>query len=212
MGCPARIGAVRQVPGGSGRAFGLRGAGLLEFLIALLIFSAGMSGVMAAQLVAKRAMFDARQQSVATALGADMLARIAANPSQVAVYAAASVGDADNPRPEPSVNCDNTLCSPGQLALFDLWRWEGALLGAAETDGGVRTGGLVLPRACMEYAAPLLILTLSWRASMPTVGDEPAAMACGTLVDGLYDAGDAGVGNMRFARQLQLTRFVAASP
>ncbi|MCB1842023.1 MAG: type IV pilus modification protein PilV [Halioglobus sp.] len=207
-----RVAAARPALNQRGPSFVLRGAGLLEFLIALLIFSTGMTGVMAAQLASKRAMFDARQQSVAAALAADMLARIAANPSQVTAYAAASAGDAENARPEPAVNCHHSLCTPEQLVLFDLWLWEGALLGAAATDHEVKTGGLIAPRACFQYAAPLLTLTLSWRSSAGSFAGESTAMACGSLVEGVYDAGDAEAGNNRLARQLQLSSFVPGSP
>ena len=47
-----------------------RGVGMLEFLLALLIFCVGMMGLMSAQLAGKRAGFEASHRSTATALAA----------------------------------------------------------------------------------------------------------------------------------------------
>lgn len=187
-----------------------RGVGLLEFLIALCVFTASMSGVMSVQLAAKRASFEAHQYSIANALAVDILTRIAANPGQVDLYTAAVAGDAAEPQPSPGTNCNTSACTPEQLAVFDLWRWEAALLGANETSAGQSAGGLSAPRACFRRSGSLVTLGLSWRGATPS--DEASGLRCGALVPGLYDVADAEPGNNRLRRHLELSTIVVGVP
>lgn len=187
-----------------------RGFALMEFIIALLIFTVGMSGVLSAQLAAKRATFEAHQYAIANTLAADILTKIAANPEQVEIYAAAVAGDSAEPLPAPEVDCSASACSPEQLAAYDLWRWEAALFGANATSAGAPAGGLVAPRACFRRNGRLLTLGLSWRGASPS--DEAPGLACGALVAGLYDAADGEPGNNRLRRQLELSILLAGSP
>ena len=50
-----------------------RGVGMLEFLVALMIFSMGITGLLSAQLVAKKTIIEAGQRSMAIALARDIL-------------------------------------------------------------------------------------------------------------------------------------------
>ncbi|RLA48698.1 MAG: hypothetical protein DRQ98_14465, partial [Gammaproteobacteria bacterium] len=50
---------------------GQKGVGLLEVLIALLIFTTGMMGLLSTQLAGKKAGYEATQRSIATALARD---------------------------------------------------------------------------------------------------------------------------------------------
>jgi type IV pilus assembly protein PilV len=146
---------------------GHSGIGMLEFLIALLIFSMGMMGLLSAQLAGKKASYEAGQRSVATALARDMLERIRANPGQIAVYRLADVGNSSHRLPQPDADCDTTACSAPQLATFDVWQWESLLLGESETLAGVYAGGLVSPRACVTGDTGEIAVTISWLGAIP---------------------------------------------
>jgi len=157
-------------PVGAKKVFGIgghSGIGMLEFLIALLIFSMGMMGLLTAQLAGKKASYEAGQRSIATALARDMLERIRANPGQVAVYRLADVGDSSHRLPLPDADCDTTACSAAQLATFDMWQWESLLLGESEMLAGVYAGGLLSPRACITGDTGEIAVTISWLGAIP---------------------------------------------
>jgi type IV pilus assembly protein PilV len=150
--------AAKKVRGASGHT----GIGMLEFLIALLIFSMGMMGLLTAQLAGKKVGHEAAQRSIATALVRDMLERIRANPGQIADYRGTEAGDASHRLPLPDADCDTTACTATQLAAFDVWQWESLLLGESEKLAGVYAGGLVSPRACITGDAGEIAVTISW--------------------------------------------------
>jgi type IV pilus assembly protein PilV len=160
-GCTAPITgpvAAKKVFGISGHT----GIGMLEFLVALLIFSMGMMGLLTAQLAGKKAGHEAAQRSIATALVRDMLERIRANPGQIADYRGTEAGDASHRLPLPDADCDTTACSASQLATFDVWQWESLLLGESEKLAGIYAGGLVSPRACITGDTGEIAVTISW--------------------------------------------------
>lgn len=141
---------------------GHSGVGMLEFLIALLIFSMGMMGLLTAQLAGKKVGYEAAQRSIATALARDILERMRANPGQIAAYRVTDAGDASHRLPLPDADCDTTACSASQLATFDVWQWESLLLGESEKLAGVYAGGLVSPRACITGDTGEIAVTISW--------------------------------------------------
>lgn len=137
---------------------------MLEFLVALLIFSTGLLGLMTGQLAGKRASHDALQRSMATVLLRDVLTRIRANPAQVAAYHLQFDGGEGAQAIVPANNCDSSSCNAAQLAAFDLWQWQDLLQGAVEYRGQTSTGGLLLPMATIDSAGPLVRVTISWCA------------------------------------------------
>jgi type IV pilus assembly protein PilV len=160
---------------------GHRGIGMLEFVIALLIFSMGMMGLLSAQLAGKKAGYEAAQRSIATALVRDMLERIRANPGQISAYQVTDAGDTSHRVPLPDVDCDATECSAVQLATFDIWQWESLLLGASEQLSGVYAGGLVAPRACIASDAGEVAVTISWLDATPS--QKAIAANCGGEIE-----------------------------
>ena len=188
---------------------GQKGAGLLEVLIALLIFSTGMMGLIATQLAGKKAGYEATQRSTATALARDILERVQANPGQVTAYVVNNAGDQGNPLSIPAANCERADCTPAQLAAFDLWQWESLLLGTPEQHDGANVGGLVSPRACIFQQGAVVSVAISWLGT--TSARDPAESACGSDVAGLYDApGDAPGNNLR-RRQMLMSTYIGAS-
>jgi type IV pilus assembly protein PilV len=138
------------------------GVGMLEFLIALLVFSVGMIGLMSAQLIGKKASFDASQRSAATALARDIVERMRANPSQTMAYRVVGAGDATSRQPTPDADCSTMNCSAEQLAAYDLWQWESQLVGESAQDAVGNAGGLVAPRACIGSSDGEVHVVISW--------------------------------------------------
>jgi type IV pilus assembly protein PilV len=160
-----------------GATHAMRGVGMFEFLLALLILSIGMMGLLAAQLAGKRAGFEASQRSSATALARDILERMRANPGQLDAYQIAGAGVAAGRLPPPDADCDAALCTAAQLAVFDVWQWESLLVGESEQVGGDSVGGLFSPRGCISRAGGAVTVTISWRSFAP---EGPAATSdCG---------------------------------
>lgn len=186
-------------------ANGQRGVGMLEFLIALLIFAVGMMGLVAAQLAGKRAGFEANQRSIATALARDMLERMRANAGQLEAYQVAGVGGGSGRLPSPEADCRSVECTAQQMAAFDLWQWESLLFGEPEQVGGENAGGLVSPRGCIRREGGEITVSISWLGVTP---EGPAApVACGeNAAPGAPE--DAGVETRR-RHQLTLATFVA---
>lgn len=185
------------------------GVGMLEFLVALLVFSLGMTGLLSAQLVGKKTSFDASQRSVATALARDMLERMRANPGQITAYQVAGLGDEARRLALPDTDCDATACTAGQLAVFDLWQWESLLLGESARDAVGNAGGLVAPRACITAVAGEVGVTISWRGVMRGVTTvEPVAAGCDGGGD---DVPVDGQGDGAQRQQLTVSTFIAES-
>ena len=187
------------------------GASLIEVMVALLIFATAMGGIVTTQLAGKRAAHEALQRSVAALLAGDMLERMRGNPGQLAVYAAHILGDRDAPISPPAADCTLAVCSPAQLASYDLWQWESLLLGEAEREGEYRLGGLLNPRACVAVSGSRITLALSWRG--PTASLSPVDFACGSDSTGIYDAPGHPPGNRLLRRVLTVsTAVMAVSP
>jgi type IV pilus assembly protein PilV len=178
-----------------------RGMSLIEVLVSLVILSLGVLAVVALQLVAKRNNADAGQRTIAAQLAYDLIERMRANASKAtldAYLAAAPItapmgyGNAGaGTRSVPAVSCTGT-CTPAQMVEWDLYQWERALLGAAETVAGSNTGGLVMPTACVRYTPNsglngdgIYTVAIAWRSnieisdwSAADITTEPAR-ACG---------------------------------
>jgi type IV pilus assembly protein PilV len=149
---------------------------MLEFLVALLIFSVGMIGLMSAQLAGKKASFDASQRSNATALVRDIVERMHANPGQAMAYQVVGAGDEGSRLPPPDADCGVTDCSAEQLAAFDLWQWESLLVGESAQDAAGNAGGLVAPLACIRSADGAVDVVVSWQGvTRAVMSAQPAA-------------------------------------
>lgn len=181
-----------------------RGFSLIEILVALFVFAIGILTVAGLQIVSKRTNFDAVQRTTATYLANDIVERMRANPSQLAVYVDDTLGAA---RAAPAVNCNAAVCTPANLADFDVWQWQQAIDGVAEQsviDGNAtNTGGLVNPTGCIEGVAAggqgVYTVTVAWEGTteLQNFNDDNT---CGT---GKYGA------NNEFRRLVQITTYVA---
>lgn len=181
---------------------GQSGVGLVEVLIATTVFSIGVLGTFSMQISAKKANFEASQQSVATHMARDILARMRSNQKEIASYVVEEVGAHAIP---VETDCRLESCSRGQLAAYDLSEWTSLLIGEAETvsinDNELQSGGLVLPRACIRSSSGKVSITIVWRGVGKLISDASSNCADST---GLY-----GPGNIQ-RRLFVLTSFIGA--
>jgi type IV pilus assembly protein PilV len=179
-----------------------RGVGMIEVLIALLVFSIGMLGLTSMQLTAKRTGYEASQRSIATSLARDILERMRANPDQLTAYVVSDLGGSTV---TAAVNCNTADCDPAQLAQRDLLEWSNLLLGAAETltlSGATNNaGGLVDARACITHNNGNVAVAIAWHGVAEMT--NPAESDCGEA-SGLY-----GTGNVQ-RRLLVMSTYIGA--
>lgn len=162
-----------------------RGVGLIEVLIAVLVFALGVLGMASMQVNAKRTSYDALQRSLATSLARDIVERMRSNPSPgaLAIFGAVNNLGGGSIANEPAPNCSTSACTPQELAAHDIWEWEQALDGAAEQSGDANAGGLVSPRACITHNAGVVTVAIAWRGYAGQV--NPTGSTCGEGL-GLY--------------------------
>lgn len=159
------------------------GLGMIEVLVAGLVFAVGVLGLSTMQVKAKRTSYDALQRSLATSLARDMAARIRSNPTAIDTYAAISFLGGVTSGNEPSPNCKSAQCTATELANHDLWEWEQALEGAAEVSNNVNTGGLTQPSGCIDNNSGLITITIAWEGFGGKT--NPTGSTCGES-RGLY--------------------------
>ena len=128
-----------------------RGFTLIEALIAFVILSVGLLGIVSLQTLAKTSQHLAIQHTRAVTIADAIVERIRANPAGVAAYNQ-GLG---NPPGGGTINvvpdCINAVCDPNDVAVRDLWGFEQALDGAGATIAGVNAAGLIQPRACIIF-------------------------------------------------------------
>ncbi len=168
------------------KMYNVKGVGLIEVLIAVLVLSVGILGMISMQVTAKRNMYESTQRSIATGLARDILERIRSNPGEISAYAASATLGGSSITAAPA-SCNSAACSTSALAARDLYEWEQLLDGAAEkiTIGGTESnsGGLVDPRACITNASGVVTVAIAWKGVTET--SNPTASTCGES-SGLY--------------------------
>lgn len=182
----------------------LQGFSLLELLIALIVFSIGLLAIAGLQTVSKQANYEAVQRTTAAQVANGMLEDMRTNGNGIDTYAAAAQLGGGAMGTEPVPNCrDGNECNAAQKAAHDLWFWEQVLDGNLETNGGIGTGGLVLPALCITGpaggGAGVYTVTIVWRGTASISSN--IANPCGTA------SGNYGAQN-EFRRVLQIPTFI----
>jgi len=193
---------------------GQRGISLIEVLVSVVIIAVGLLGIATLQLMSKRSNFEAVERTLATQLANDIIERMRSDSKELDTYA----GTATSPVPAltgdsapPAKNCTRANpCDPEELATFDLYEWDQAIAGAAETAAGAKTGGLALPTACLTTTVAAggdksgqYTVTIVWRGptelsdpqnpTIPAPATDPydCGRDSGALGAGKYDSGTA---------------------
>ena len=192
-----------------------RGFTLIEALIAFVILSVGLLGIVSLQAMAKTSQHLAIQHTRAVTIADAIVERIRVNPAGIATYNI-GVNSALGVSPggsAPAKDCRDEAddCDANDLAAHDLWAWEQALLGAGATIGGTNTAGLIEPRGCIVFtAAPgrtrsgQLSVIVQWRG----LHESYDAVQSGEVV--CEDSSDpsASAGADKFRRQVVTNTYV----
>ena len=182
------------------------GFSLVEVLVTTIVFSFGVLGIMGLNGVSKRSSYESVQRSSASQLSYALLEHMRTTSGALAVYLAAGDLGSGSQGTEPAPACDDPLlpCTATELATHNLWDWEQTLDGNLELSGGVATGGLVDPTACVTGPAGgvtgVYTVTVAWLGGvqMASLG----ANNCG--------AGSYGPGNV-YRRMVVLQSFIDPS-
>jgi type IV pilus modification protein PilV len=162
---------------------------LIEVLVAFGVFGVGVVGTFSMQVAAKRTNYDAAQQSIATSMTRDILARIRANSDVLDAYVVDDIGA----EVLPAVgDCTSISCSNLQLAQHDIYEWSKSLSGERERvviDGNnIASGGLVDARACIKNEAGIVSVTISWRSFSAAI--DASTTPCGERFSGENSSDD----------------------
>ena len=186
-----------------------RGIGLIEVMIAVLVFSVGILALAASQLAAKRSIYEATQRSIATGLTRDIIERMRSNKNQLDAYVVTNIGDEASLLSAAATDCSSASCTPAELAAYDLVEWESLLTGATEKLGTTNAGGLVSPRACITHSNRTVTVAIAWRGVNSAT--NPTESACGNTVVGLYDDPDETAGNNLRRRLLVMSTYIGSN-
>lgn len=157
------------------------GFSMLEILVSMIVIMIGVLGIAGMQLLSINNTEVARYQSLAALLASSMAAEMQAN---VAYWGTASTpitvtGTAISGIAVGGTSCLNAVCTPTQLAAYDLQNWGLAM--ANTLPGG--SGAI----SCAVIPAPTVCtLTLNWSektvASLGTPAGSSAPMTYTTMV------------------------------
>ncbi|MDO4905573.1 MAG: type IV pilus modification protein PilV [Lautropia sp.] len=97
-----------------------RGSSMIEVLVAVVLLSVGMLSMLWAQSKSMQYERSAELRGIALQLSAALSDRIRANSGAAASYAFTVAYDANRNIPAAGTNCNTTVCTPEQMAAFDL--------------------------------------------------------------------------------------------
>ncbi|MFT7243120.1 MAG: type IV pilus assembly protein PilV [Candidatus Azotimanducaceae bacterium] len=137
---------------------------IVEVLVSMLVLAVGVLGVTGLQLRALDSNRDALFRSEAGQFANDIIDRIDVNAA--IVYGPVALGDA----PPAANDCRANVCTPAQMALFDIATWlcsinsedaDGSaysICGTLDADGGLPNGSGSIIRTGNEYE-----IIVSWQ-------------------------------------------------
>lgn len=193
---------------------GQRGLGLIEVLLAALIFAIGLLGLFGAQISAKKNAVEALQRSVATGLARDLLERMRSNPGQLSAFQldgvspASAASSAAGACAWPEAATGMPLgCSPTELVAHDLDEWLQELAGKSAVsviDGEERAvAGLLEPRVCVAVTFERVSVAIAWRGLQPMASAVESSCGAG---GGWYGPAD------ELRRVLVMQSWIAGAP
>lgn len=157
----------------------MHGFGMVELMVALLIFSLGLAGARSAQHLARQAAFESLQVTQASIYARDMLERIMSNPGAASTYIEAAgqwdgkFADSDSDSDQEYGACEIKTCSAQQRAKSDVLHWHASMLGSSTVLGEQWLFGLPDVKACIEHIGKLIEVRVSWAvANAPRLRPE----------------------------------------
>ena len=170
-----------------------RGVSLVEVLVTLVLISLALLGSASLQVMSKRSNYAAIQRTSAAHFANDYLSRMRSNRTALASYLPGDDLGGASLGAEPAKDCSGSGagCTDAEIAAYEQWSWEQELDGALETIGGVASGGLLEPTACISGpvggTSGLYEVAIAWRGTIEHV--NPDINDCGA------DSGKYGADN-----------------
>lgn len=137
---------------------------MIEILVAMLVLTIGLLGLVAMQAVAQRAELESYQRAQAMVLLNDIVDRINTNRKAATCYAITDDTDAGTKYigagttaagkyDTAAIDCPSLATNPNAVAraLLDMQLIEAMMLGASETLGGASVGAMTGARACIGF-------------------------------------------------------------
>lgn len=200
-----------------------QGVGLIDVLVAIVIFSFGMLAIAALQTISKQSNYEALQRTNASNLAYDLLERMRMNsvdmvvsPLSYYVSSGTTTITADDLTVNGSslsaaVTCGATDmdCNYQRRAELDLLEWQDMMRGASEKSGPDRddVGGLFQPTACLRGPglgnSGAYTLTIVWRGQARLTNQSTNQCGSGSS---LYD--DASSDDFAYRRILVLNTYL----
>jgi type IV pilus assembly protein PilV len=160
-----------------------RGFTLVEVLVSLVVLSVGLLGMAKLVLVSAHSNDSAYLRSQATALAYEILDKMRANPAGAL---AGNYTTALGAMPAAPVSCigTGTVCTPLQIALWDVYSWKQHLTTGTDT-AGTRSGAMPSGTASIVTSGTSPVtatIVVQWDDSAAqTVYHEVAALKTVTL-------------------------------
>ncbi len=158
-----------------------QGVGLVEVLIALLVFSIGMLGVASLQVLSTKSSFEAQQRQEAVLLANEIVARMKSSGLTFeqarlnANYGDFNTDDVSDSEPDPVCNANASVCTESQLAAWDKYIWKRSVKAAAIDN--MEKQGLLNAVGCVAFSAiadKTISVVITWD-SMTSMGTKVTA-------------------------------------
>ena len=145
-----------------------KGFTMIELLIAVVVISIGILGTVAAQVLAKKASYDARQRTFATQVAEDVISRMrtVSASNLLPRFAGTYTGELNTPSKLCSTASSN--CSATEVIDSELWHWEQFMLGELVTHSGKARSGLTKPTTCITVTNEAVKVVVSWQGRVKT--------------------------------------------
>lgn len=163
-----------------------KGVGLVEVLVALLVFSVGMLGVASLQVLSRKSSFEAQQRQEAVLLANEMVARMKSSGLSFAqIKESANYGDititAKLPEPTPPCNTIAANCNAAEIADWDTYAWSKSIAAAAVSKVNGKGQGLLNAKGCVTYVPADFVINVvvAWD-SMTDMGVSAMPPGCTT--------------------------------
>ncbi len=167
---------------------GERGTSMIEVLVAIVIVVLGLLGLAGMQARSGQLEVEAFQRAQAVELLQEMVDRINANRKNSMSYVTASPLGTGNPGQD---------CTGLTGAALDLCEWNNALLGAAESNGGMSVGAMIGARGCIDNLSATMprefLVSVVWQGTVATKEPGTACAAGQYGANGLRRAVTADV-------------------
>jgi type IV pilus assembly protein PilV len=158
-----------------------RGFTIVEVIIAIIVLTVGLLGLVGVQVVAQNAELESYQRAQAMVLMNDIVDRINANRKAATCYSITTSASAGTPYlgatgagqyNTGSFSCPSLVTNPTAVATAqtDVQLIEQMMQGAGETTSGNRIGSMIGARACIGFdsASQSYTVAIAWQGITAT--------------------------------------------